>query len=66
MPFEVISSRVLLGATIDHHLDSYRTEISDKLKSDIYVDNLITGTNSVDEAKKDFTLEPNTCFTMLL
>ena len=32
------------------HLDSYESELAEKLESDIYVDNLISGTNSVNEA----------------
>ena len=48
--FGVISSPFLLGATIEYHLDSYGNDLSKKLKDDIYVDNIITGTNSLDEA----------------
>ncbi|MCG8044651.1 MAG: A17 family peptidase, partial [Candidatus Thiodiazotropha endolucinida] len=51
IPFGVISSPFLLGATIEHHLDSYGTDIANKIKNDIYVDNLVTGVNSVPEAK---------------
>ncbi|XP_045185375.2 uncharacterized protein LOC123543362 [Mercenaria mercenaria] len=52
VPFGVVSSPFLLGATINHHLDSYNTDISRRIKNDIYVDNLITGANTVDDAKR--------------
>ena len=48
--FGVISSPILLGATINFHLDSYESEVADKIQSDIYVDNLITGCHTFDEA----------------
>lgn len=50
VPFGVISSPFLLGATIEHHLDSYKSEIAEKTKKNIYVDDVITGTNSIPEA----------------
>ena len=50
VPFGVISSPFLLGATVEAHLDSYSSEITDKIKNDIYMDNVITGANSVIEA----------------
>ena len=50
VPFGVISSPFLLGATVEAHLDSYSLEITDKIKNDIYMDNVITGANSVSEA----------------
>ena len=50
VPFGVISSPFLLGATIEYHLDSYGNDLSTKLKDDIYVDNVIIGTNNLDEA----------------
>ena len=50
VPFGIISSPFLLGATVEAHLDSYGSEVSDKIKSDIYMDNVITGANSVKEA----------------
>lgn len=55
VPFGVISSPFLLGATIEHHLDSYNSDVADKIKNDIYVDNLITGVDSVSEAKALYT-----------
>lgn len=48
--FVIISSPFLLGATINFHLDSYKTDIESQLKNDIYVDNLITGCESVKSA----------------
>ncbi|XP_060551271.1 uncharacterized protein LOC132712851 [Ruditapes philippinarum] len=50
VPFGVISSPFLLGATIESHLESNGSETAQKLKNDIYVDNLVTGTNSKSEA----------------
>ena len=50
VPFGVISSPFLLGATVEYHLDTYGSDLSKKLKDDIYVDNVITGTNSLEEA----------------
>ena len=47
VPFGVISSPFLLGVTIESHLESYESDIALKIKDDIYVDNLITGTNTV-------------------
>ena len=39
-----------MGATIESHLETYEREIASKLKDDIYVDNVIVGTNSIGEA----------------
>ena len=50
VPFGVISSPFLLAATIENHLESYESEMAAKLKNDIYVDNLITGTDTIKEA----------------
>ena len=52
VPFGVISSTFLLGATIDSHLEQYESVLATKLKDDIYVDNLTTGTNNAEEAVK--------------
>ena len=35
-----------MAATIENHLDSYESEMSLKVKTDIYVDNLITRTDA--------------------
>lgn len=50
VPFVIISSPFLLAATIESHLSSYKTHIGDQIKNDIYIDNLITGANTVVEA----------------
>ena len=50
VPFGVIPSSFLLGATINNYLDLYGNELAKKLKDDIYVDNLITGANTVEGA----------------
>ncbi|XP_053390171.1 uncharacterized protein LOC123560839 [Mercenaria mercenaria] len=50
VPFGVISSPFLLGATIESHLESYNNSIANKIKDDIYVDNVITGTDTWQEA----------------
>ena len=50
VPFCMVTSPFLLGATVECHLDFYESELADKLKSDMYVDNLISGTSSVNKA----------------
>jgi hypothetical protein len=45
----IISNPFLLGATIEYHLDSYHNSIADKVKDDIYVDNVITGIDGDEE-----------------
>ena len=50
VPFGIISSPFLLSATIEAHLETYNSEIADKLKHDIYVDNVITGAKNDQEA----------------
>ena len=50
VPFGVNSSPFLLAATVEAHLDTYHTDIAKKLKRDIYVDNIITGSNTVTDA----------------
>ena len=51
VPFGVISSPFLLGATISFHLRSSDNPIAKILLRDIYVENLITGVGTIDEAK---------------
>ena len=51
VPFGVVSSPFLLGATVEYHLNTYATEHAETLKHDIYVDNVITGTDTIEEAK---------------
>lgn len=50
IPFGIISSPFLLGATIDFHLRKNKSNIADKLRQDIYVDNSISGADSASEA----------------
>ena len=49
VPFGVISSPFLLGATILHHLEQVGTPTADKIMKHMYVDNLLTGVNSSKE-----------------
>ena len=42
----MISSQLILFASIVHHLMEQGTAASKKIKKDIYVDNLITGINT--------------------
>ena len=51
VPFGIISSPFLLGATIKHHLENSSEKINN-LSKDMYVDNLITGADNEDDAKK--------------
>ncbi|XP_063535382.1 uncharacterized protein LOC134745317 [Cydia strobilella] len=50
VPFGIISSPYLLNATIRHHLMNSDSEHMRKLANDIYVDNLLTGANNIQEA----------------
>lgn len=50
VPFGVISSPFLLGATIQHHLESIGSEFAKNLVKDVYVDNVISGTENADSA----------------
>ena len=52
VPFGIISSPFLLSATLDFHLKKHNSPIADKIREDIYVDNVITGTESTEEAGK--------------
>ncbi|XP_053395705.1 uncharacterized protein LOC128555912 [Mercenaria mercenaria] len=52
VPFGVISSPFLLGAIVDYHLKSYNDEIAEKLRNNIYVDNVISGAENTSEAIK--------------
>jgi len=55
VPFGVVSSPFLLAATITHHLKHDNSPIAELLQRDIYVDNLITGVQSVSEGVKLYT-----------
>ena len=50
VPFGITSSPFLLGATIEHHLGKFGTDISRNILRNIYVDNIITGVDSVPKA----------------
>ena len=52
VPFGIISSPFLLGATIKDHLESTKDRFSIDISKDMYVDNLITGANSEEDAKQ--------------
>ena len=51
VPFGVISSPFLLAATIGHHLSRSNSKYGDQILRDIYVDNVVTGVDTVEEAK---------------
>ena len=53
VPFGIISSPFLLGATITHHLEE--TSKAPNISKDMYIDNLVTGTDSEEEAIKLYT-----------
>ena len=55
VPFGVISSPRLPGATILHHLEQARTPISKKIMKHMYVDNLLPEVNSKKEAKEFYS-----------
>ncbi|XP_053406426.1 uncharacterized protein LOC128559229 [Mercenaria mercenaria] len=50
VPVGIISSPFLLGATIEHHLDLYSSPLAEQLKEGIYMDNVITGAETVEGA----------------
>ena len=51
IPFGVISSPFLLAATITYHLQQSDNQFAELLKRDIYVDNVISGVSTLEEAK---------------
>ena len=55
IPFGVISSPFLLSETIKYHLQQNTGPIAKLLQRDIYVDNVITSVNSLEEAKELYT-----------
>lgn len=46
----IISSSFLLGATLDFHLKLYHSDTAENIRENIYVDNVITGAKSAEEA----------------
>ena len=50
VPFGIISSPFLLAATIDCHLKNCNNEVSETIRKNIYVNNVITGALSCQEA----------------
>ena len=46
VPFGMISSPFLLGATIETHLDLYQSPVACQLKDNIYMDNVVTGADN--------------------
>ena len=55
VPFGIISSPFLLAATLEHHLQKYNFNTAEKIRNNIYVDNVITGSESVENAVKFYT-----------
>ena len=50
IPFGIISSPSLLGSTVKRHLECIETPVTEKAVHDIYVDNLISGVNTMGNA----------------
>lgn len=50
VPFGVISSPFLLGGTIQYHLATHHSDVAEKLANSIYVDNVVSGVYTDDEA----------------
>ena len=50
LPFGIICSPFLLGATIQHHIENTNVPAAEKIKDNIYVDNIITGAENEKEA----------------
>ena len=46
VPFRMTSSPFMLNAVIDRHLSKFPTHVACDMKSNLYVDNLISGCNS--------------------
>ena len=50
VPLGVVSSPFLLAATVNHHLQTNQSVVADTIRRDLYVDNLLTGTQTVPTA----------------
>ena len=50
VPFSVISSPFLLGATVAHHLEEKANPVAEKIQKNIYMGNVITGMKTPVEA----------------
>ncbi|KAL7071027.1 hypothetical protein ACQ4LE_009907 [Meloidogyne hapla] len=53
--FGVISSPFLLIATILHHLEKIKSPLSEEIKTNLYMDNIILGAKNTDEIKEKYT-----------
>ena len=51
IPFGVVSSPFLLGATVAYHLQKCNNPLATKIQHNVYVDNIITGAQTITEAK---------------
>jgi hypothetical protein len=59
VPFGVVSSPFLLASTIQYHLEKQNSIWTNKIKNDIYVDNLLTGVETLEEAINLYTSAKN-------
>ena len=50
MPFGIISSPFPLAATVEHHLKAFDNKIAETIGQNIYVDNVLTGSESIHDA----------------
>ena len=50
VPFGILCSPFLLAVTIDHHLKDSGCNIAQNIRDNIYVDNVITGTQTIHQA----------------
>ena len=57
----MISSPFLLAATVKYHLNKAERSVAEKISDNIYVDNMITGTDTSEQANK-FYKEAKTLF----
>ena len=62
VPFGIISIPFLLAATLDHHLKNYENSAAETVRENIYVDNVVTGKDTVKEAV-DFYIEAKKIFS---